>query len=65
MCNEISGSPPPPRTQFTAALTSSEGDIRTLISSPYTLALDRRNSGDPNKSEAAFLISGCTFFRKN
>lgn len=65
MCNEISGSIPPPITQLTASSTSFVGDIRTLINSPNTLARYWRSSGCPNKLEAAFLISGCMFFKKN
>lgn len=65
MCNEISGSAPPARTQFTASSTLFEGDMRTLISSPNTLGRDWRTSDCPNKSEAALLISGCMFFKKN
>lgn len=64
MCNVISGSDPPIRTESTACFTFSVGDMSILISSPKTLGL-WWFCGSPKRSEAAFLISTWTFFRKN
>lgn len=65
MCNVISGSCLPWRTQLTASSTSLEGEIKNLISSPNTLGLESKVSGDPYNSVAAVLISECIFFKKN